>query len=196
MFYSYTPVTINGTTYTFNTSYKANEETASTGTLASMLSTPLTNEELEELRSQIILFGSIDNTYYAYVPDNYPLVEQSDKINLTKMEALPEDVKTKLLADGNWAKSQKRIQSMNDLVYKSVEPEGMREYLFNLQTEIRELAALIQQISPMIEATYLESDPKQANTVAVMLSSTSGTLSKLTDSQNELNKKFSSAGLL
>ena len=196
MFYSYIPVAINGTTYTFNTSYKANEETASAGTLASMLSTPLTNEELEELRSQIILFGSIDNTYYAYVPDNYPLVEQSDKINLTKMEVLPEEVKTKLLSDGNWAKSQKRIQSMNDLVYKSVEPEGMREYLFNLQTEIRELAALIQQISPMIEATYAASEPEQNNAIAIMLSSTSGTLTKLTASQSKLNEKFSSAGLL
>lgn len=194
MFYSYTPVTINGTTYTFNTSYKANEETASVGTLASMLSTPLTNEELEELRSQIILFGSIDNTYYAYVPDNYPLVEQSDKINLTKMEVLPEDVKTKLLVDGNWAKSQKRIQSMNDLVYKSVEPEGMREYLFNLQTEIRELAALIKEMSPMLETAAL--DTKEDNTTAIMLSSTSGTLTKLTASQNKLNEKFSSAGLL
>lgn len=197
MFYSYTPVTINGVTYTFNTSYKATEETASAGTLSSMLNKSLTKEELEDLRTQIIIFGSIDNTYYAYVPNNYPLVEQSDKINLTKLEVLPEETKNQLLAEGTWAKSQKRIQSMNDLIYKSVEPEGMREYLFNLQTEIRELAALMKQISPMLEAAVVSaSDSNQDNTIANILLSTSNTLTKLTASQNELNEKFSSAGLL
>lgn len=194
MFYSYTPVTSNGTTYTFNPSYKANEETASTDTLSSMLNTSLTNEELEELRTQIILFGSVDNTYYAYVPDNYPLVEQSDKINLTQMDTLPEETKIKLLAEGTWANAQKRIQSMNDLVYKPVEPEGMREYLFNMQTQIRELAALVKQLTPMVEAAYL-SDTED-KTVSNILISTSNTLNKLTISQSELNAKFASAGLM
>ena len=194
MFYSYTPVISNGITYTFNTSYKANEETASTDTLSSMLNTSLTNEELEELRTQIILFGSVDNTYYAYVPDNYPLVEQSDKINLTQMEILPEETKTRLLAEGTWANAQKRIQSMNDLVYKPVEPEGMREYLFSMQTQIRELAALVKQLTPMVEAAYL-SDTED-NTVSNILVSTSNTLNKLTTSQSELNAKFASAGLM
>ena len=194
MFYSYTPVISNGITYTFNTSYKANEETASTDTLSSMLNTSPTEEELEELRTQIILFGSVDNTYYAYVPDNYPLVEQSDKINLTQMEALPEETKTRLLAEGTWANAQKRIQSMNDLVYKPVEPEGMREYLFSMQTQIRELAALVKQLTPMVEAAYL-SDTED-NTVSNILVSTSNTLNKLTTSQSELNAKFASAGLM
>lgn len=194
MFYSYTPVISNGITYTFNTSYKANEETASTDTLSSMLNTSPTEEELEELRTQIILFGSVDNTYYAYVPDNYSLVEQSDKINLTQMEALPEETKTRLLAEGTWANAQKRIQSMNDLVYKPVEPEGMREYLFSMQTQIRELAALVKQLTPMVEAAYL-SDTED-NTVSNILISTSNTLNKLTVSQSELNAKFASAGLM
>ena len=194
MFYSYTPVISNGITYTFNTSYKANEETASTDTLSSMLNTSPTEEELEELRTQIILFGSVDNTYYAYVPDNYPLVEQSDKINLTQMEILPEETKTRLLAEGTWANAQKRIQSMNDLVYKPVEPEGMREYLFSMQTQIRELAALVKQLTPMVEAAYL-SDTED-NTVSNILVSTSNTLNKLTTSQSELNAKFASAGLM
>lgn len=194
MFYSYTPVTSNGTTYTFNPNYKANEETASTDMLSSMLNTSLTNKELEELRTQIILFGSVDNTYYAYVPDNYPLVEQSDKINLTQMEVLPEEIKTKLLAEGTWANAQKRIQSMNDLVYKPVEPEGMREYLFSMQTQIRELAALVKQLTPMVEATCF-SDTED-NTVPNILISTSNTLNKLTVSQSELNAKFASAGLM
>lgn len=194
MFYSYTPVTSNGTTYTFNPSYKANEETVSTDTLSSMLNTSLTEEELEELRTQIIFFGSVDNTYYAYVPDNYPLVEQSDKINLTRMEVLPEEIKIKLLAEGTWANAQKRIQSMNDLVYKPVEPEGMREYLFSMQTQIRELAALVKQLTPMVEAAYL-SDTED-NTVSNILISTSNTLNKLTTSQSELNTKFTNAGLM
>lgn len=194
MFYSYTPVTSNGTTYTFNPSYKANEETASTDMLSSMLNTSLTEEELEELRTQIILFGSVDNTYYAYVPDNYPLVEQSDKINLIQMDILPEETKIKLLAEGTWANAQKRIQSMNDLVYKPVEPEGMREYLFSMQTQIRELAALVKQLTPMVEAAYL-SDTED-NTVSDILISTSNTLNKLTESQSELNNKFASAGLM
>lgn len=83
MYYSCKQITTpgpQGTLKTFNPSY--------------------TGESTEELEAQLKAcqyLGHIDDLYYYYVPDDYPLVEQDPEIEVTPLETLGAEIREKLI---------------------------------------------------------------------------------------------------
>lgn len=190
MYYSYIPVVVSGpqgTTYTLNTDWEVEDESS------------LTEEQraqYEELRSQIIEYGAYDGTYYAYVPDDYPIGEQPESINATKLDGLSAEVVQGLISEGTWAKNQRRIQSMLDLEFTPPsENVGIREYLFTLQTSIRALGAVVQQVANTMQASVLSADSEESSSLMTLINSTNSILEDLAKAQETLVQTYADAGL-
>lgn len=190
MYYSYVPVVITGpqgTTITLNTEWSVEDESSLTDEQ---------REQYKELRSQIIEYGSYEDTYYAYVPDDYPIGEQPEAINAVKLETLDPEVVQGLIAEGTWANSQRRIQSMLDLDFiPPVDSVGIREYLFTLQTSVRALGAVVQQLVTTMQISLLDADSKEDFSPLALITSTSSILQELANSQSKLVQTYENAGL-
>lgn len=190
MYYSYVPVVITGpqgTTITLNTGWSVEDRSSLTDEQ---------REQYEELRSQIIEYGSYEGTYYAYVPDDYPIGEQPEAINAVKLETLDPEVVQGLIAEGTWANSQRRIQSMLDLDFvPPVDSVGIREYLFTLQTSVRALGAVVQQIATTMQTSLLDANSEEASSLLALITSTNSILQELANSQSKLVQTYENAGL-
>lgn len=111
MYYSYKEIRtpgLQGTVKTFNYQYKyeptEDEETDSAAI-----------DKLEKQLEQCRYLGHVDDLYYCYVPDDYPLVDQNPEIEATQIPTLDSTLRANIIL------SKDSIVKANDYVSSAIE---------------------------------------------------------------------------
>lgn len=132
---------------------------------------------------RIQFLGKIGDTFYHFVPDDQVLAEQPEKAEVTKLETLPEEVKTALTLSGEYTTNLRYGEAVKNVPY-SIDAYQERNQVALWQA-IFDISTVLAQL---LEQTPMATDSGSVN-VALE------TIKKFKAQSGAINTKLEEVGL-